>query len=73
MSFEGGFGSEIINGFGTGNFEDFRLGAGSKDEIIGGVFLIINSNSILIEEIGIAADTGDAGGFERFFVVAITV
>ena len=71
VSFEGGFGSEIIDGFGARNFEDFRFSAGGEDEIACGVFLIVYGDGVGIKKIGVATDAGDASVFKRFFVVAV--
>ena len=48
MSFDSGFGSEIVDVLGAGDFESFKFGAGGDDEILGSVFLIADGNRVAI-------------------------
>ena len=73
MNLDGGFGGEIIDIVGTGDFENLGLTAGGKNEVFGGDFALVNSNGVRIEKIGVAVEADYAGIFERFFVVAASL
>ena len=49
---------------------DFESRASSKNEVLGGVSLFVDGNSVRIDKISVALDAGDAGGFKWFFIVA---
>jgi len=57
---------EIRHGLEAGDFGDFWCGAGSENEVFGGVFAIVYGDGAGIKEMGKASDNFDIFGFEIF-------